>query len=127
MYKLIDKIPEGIPEEDIETTHGQYIKNIYPFIFERNMTKEDVFNCALRGCKYDIDVNQLKNKIFKEKSLEKFCAHFVSIITIGVSISLFLMINLDGIIFSSYIKDNTIFMYDEKNNKYLKVYLEKLF
>lgn len=126
MYKLIEKIPDDIPEKYIETTHGMYIKNIYPFIFERNMTKEDVFNYALRGCKYDIDVNQLKNKIFKEKSLEKFCTHFVSIMTIGVSISL-LMINLDGIIFSSYIKDNTIFIYDEKNNKYLKVYLEKMF
>lgn len=121
MYKLIEKIPENIPEDKIVTSDALY-RIFAPYWMEsKNYSKNDLFNLAIKDFSYDKDISKMKEIIFNETSLEKFCSHFAGVTYFGLRVALFIDCNF--IIFSSYIKNNKIFLCDENEEEYIKVLL----
>ena len=121
MYKLIDKIPENIPEDKIDVSSAMY-RFFAPYWMEiKKYSKNDIFNLAIKDFSYDKDISKIKEIIFNETSLEKFCSHFAGLTYIGFEHAI--VIDFPFVIFSSYIKNNKIFLCDENEEKYIKVLL----
>lgn len=119
MYKIIEKIPDNIPENEIQKEYGFHQFVTPHWMKQRNYTRENVFDIAKKSFKYDKDINIIKKNIFKEKDLKKFCSHFIGIVHIGVQVSI--VLNFEIVTFSLYFIDKTLLMYDSDNNKYIKV------
>lgn len=125
MYKIIEKIPDNIPEDKINESYAYYII-FNPYIMKKKKYNKDaLFQSAIKDFSYDKNIFEIKEIIFNETILEKFCSHFAALTYFGINMSL--IVDFPLTIFSTYIKNNQIFLYDKDEEKYVKIYLDRVF
>lgn len=109
MYKIIDKLPDNVKDEDVETINMKYDNDYYPFLME------------LR--KIGPDSNEIEKRIKKNFLNVPKIEDTYDIIRVSES-----DLNIEGCFyfFDPNKKFKIDFLYDVTNNRYLKIKYQKI-